>query len=239
MEALEQVKKTVVEKAKGALSEARDALRDARDAIGEIVSRVVAKVRGGAGGGDVLAVLKEDAEVLRAYLDELEAPGRPAAVREGLLAQLSYELEQNAELREKGLYPLLADKAELREAVQDALRAHELMRQHLGGLLGAPAGKEFRAELVVLKENVLRRLADDEAQLFPAVQKLVPAADLRALGERIRKERQAAGAAAEAERADEAEAAAAAGEKAADEAADEAGAADKTAGKDAAGSPAA
>lgn len=206
MEPLEQVKKTVVEKAKEArdaaaevLSDAKDAaqgaLRDARGALGEIIDRVVATVRGRAGGGDVLAILREDAEVLRAYLGELEAQGQSAAVREGLFAQLVYELEQNAALKEKQLFPLLKGAElpdEVGRSLQGAADAHTLMREHIRKLTGeAAGGKEWRADLTVLKENLLHRLAEEEAQLFPAVQAQVPAAELRALGERIRKERQA------------------------------------------------
>ena len=206
MEPLEQVKKTVVEKAKeardaaaGALSDAKDAaqgaLRDARGALGEIIERVVAKVRGRAGGGDLLAILREDAEVLRAYLGELEAQGQSAAVREGLFSQLVYELEQNAALKEERFFPLLKGAElpdEAQRALQGAVDAYALMREHIGKLTGeAAGGKEWRADLTVLKENLLHRLAEEEAQLFPVVQARVPAAELRALGERIREQRQA------------------------------------------------
>lgn len=148
------------------------------------------------GEPDVLDVLKKDHEMVKGLFDQLDAlkeSGRSEKdLREGLFAQLKYELETHAAVEEKLFYPRLRRQDGGRDLVAEAFQEHQVVKDLLRQLDSMTlGGEEWQAKLTVLKENVLHHVKEEEDGLFPIAKEHLDKEQLRQLGLRLEQEKQA------------------------------------------------
>jgi hemerythrin-like domain-containing protein len=185
MDRLHQVKDTVVEMA----TEARDFVKGV---AGRVVERVTGQEQRGA-KGDVLELLKQDHQNVAGYFAQLEATDKSETqLREGLFAQLKYELETHAAVEEKLFYPKLQKIAGDRPLIAEALAEHAVVKQLLGKLALLPmADKEWMMLLKLLKQKVEHHVDEEENKIFPAARAEFSEEQLKEWGRRLEAEKEA------------------------------------------------
>jgi len=191
METFRQVKQTVMDMAKEAREAVVDVAKEAKDKVMAIVDK--AKESPQLSKQDALALLKEDHQIVAGFFDRLQAEAKGAPqLREGLFAQLKYELETHATVEEKLFYPRLEKIKEVHDLVRESYQEHALVKQLLSELANMPMeDPDWNAKLSVLKENVQQHVEEEENELFKLARKELGEAQLEELGVRIEQEKQA------------------------------------------------
>ena len=194
-----QVRDAVVDTAK----ETRDrafGMADEAIASGEKVREMIA------GDLDALQLLKKDHEMVSSMFTQIEALDSQSEDKEGIFAQLKYELSTHALVEEKLFYPALArgrrkgddkeqklDKEELderRDLINEANAEHALVKQLLSELTAMPMNTpEWKAKLTVLRENVEHHVDEEENELFDIAREVLDEEQLMKLGAQLEQEK--------------------------------------------------
>jgi hypothetical protein len=163
--------------------------KEAKEKVREMADMARGTVRGRRDG---LALLKQDHLMIASYFEKIEASDINATqTREGLFAQLKYELETHATVEEKLFYPRLEINREDQNLVREAIEEHALFTQLLAELATMSiTDPEWMPKLVVLKENVSHHVDEEEDELFEIARKNLDEKQLQELGERIEREKQ-------------------------------------------------
>jgi hemerythrin-like domain-containing protein len=184
----------VVESAKKALGKAEEKVREG---IGNVEQKLRSDEnpdqrpaqRGAPGDDDVLRLLMKDHELIESLFDQLEAVSaevKDSELRDGLCAQLQYELESHADAEEKVFYPVMEREVNLRPQIAEARHEHALMRKLLHELEGMKGGGEgWTDKLDELRETVERHVDKEEGEIFPVAREALPEARLRKLGDEL------------------------------------------------------
>jgi hemerythrin superfamily protein len=160
-------------------------------------------------GIDVLELLKKDHELVNGLFEQLEAiRGEDKGdLREGLFAQLKYELGTHAALEEKLFYPEIRqlNQEKGRDLVQEATREHQEVRLLLSEMAAMPmSGPEWDARLIALREAVQQHVQMEEDEIFSLCRDRLDEAQRRDMGRRAEQEKQALARAGKPDEADEA-----------------------------------
>ncbi|HSR64403.1 MAG TPA: hemerythrin domain-containing protein [Xanthomonadaceae bacterium] len=145
---------------------------------------------------DAISLLKDDHRKVKKLLGELaETTNRAEKTRPELLAQIALELEVHTAIEEEIFYPAFkqaAGKSEDDKMVFEALEEHRAARDLvLPDLAKTPvASDQFGGRAKVLKELVEHHADDEEEDMFPRARKLLDAATLAELGERMQARKQ-------------------------------------------------
>ncbi len=196
MEKIDQVKNAVTDAAKDAREMLTDAAKGARDKIVDValdardlVMDVAHKIKGEE-NKDVLSLLKADHLLVSSLFMQIEASDCPPDVRDGLFAQLKYELDTHAQVEETQFYPAVQKRADGRALITHALAEHELVKTLLAELTALPSGsKDFLANLAVLRENVQHHVDMEESEVFSAAREAMDSDQRQALGARIQQQK--------------------------------------------------
>lgn len=202
-----EAKDAVVDKMTEAKDKVAERVMEAKDAVVEKVAEVREKVMGdGEKEGqapNVLELLKADHEMVNGIFDRMMGPADKrdsGDLREGLFAQLKYELDTHAELEEQIVYPVLERIDALRPKIQEGRKEHDLVKQQLTDLDQASAqssadSETWMAQLKVLQESVQHHVKEEENDIFPVARKAFNDAELRRLGGKVEaaKKRSASG----------------------------------------------
>jgi hemerythrin superfamily protein len=115
--------------------------------------------------------------------------GAPARVRKGLASTIFTALEIHAQLEEEIFYPAMSDIEGGDAIVGDSVSEHAEMRRLIDLLRRMePEAIDYDATLMSLMRNVLHHVADEETQLLPQAERLIPD-QLGELGLRMTKRR--------------------------------------------------
>jgi hemerythrin superfamily protein len=113
----------------------------------------------------------------------------PARVRKGLASTIFTALEIHAQLEEEIFYPAMSDIEGGDAIVGDSVSEHAEMRRLIDLLRRMePEAIDYDATLMSLMRNVLHHVADEETQLLPQAERLIPD-QLGELGLRMTKRR--------------------------------------------------
>jgi len=139
---------------------------------------------------DAITLLKEDHKMVKGLLSQLEkTTERGAERRRKLLGQIATEVKVHTTIEEEIFYPAYRDavkKKDDRELYQEALEEHHVVDLVLPELKRAdPAGEIFGAKAKVLKELIEHHAEEEEKEMFPKARKVLGAAELRDLGNRM------------------------------------------------------
>ncbi len=114
--------------------------------------------------------------------------GSPARLKKGLADQVCLAIEIHAQLEEEIFYPalrLVADGEMLRKAAPE----HDEMRAMIARLRNMPVGDPaYDDAFFSLMQHVMHHVADEETQLLPAAERLIPE-QLTELGARMTRRR--------------------------------------------------
>lgn len=136
---------------------------------------------------DALTLLKRDHDMVAGLFDRLESrEAQQQESREGLFAQLMYELDVHASAEEKLFYPRLKRGEEGRDLVAEALEEHRVMKQLLTELSAmAMDDAQWLARLRVLKEAVQQHVREEESKLFAQARDTIDEEERRNLGAQL------------------------------------------------------
>ncbi|HVI58950.1 MAG TPA: hemerythrin domain-containing protein [Luteimonas sp.] len=140
---------------------------------------------------DAIALLKQDHKAVRAKLEELAATtNRAAKTRTELLRKIAAELKAHTTIEEEIFYPAFktaGEKADDDKMYFEALEEHRAAEDLvLPDLLKTEVGSDqFGGRAKVLKELIDHHAKEEEEEMFPRARKLMDAAQLRELGERM------------------------------------------------------
>lgn len=187
MDTFKQVKETMADVAK----EAKDLVMEVADKVVETVEQVTGQQVQQA-PRDALEILKEDHNLVASYFEQIEnASSNSDQTREGLFAQLKYELETHATVEERLFYPAIRNAPQGRELVPEALDQHDQVKKLLAELAAMPIDdKEWMPKLRVLNEKVDAHVSEEETELFAIARSTYSEEELRGLGHRIVREKE-------------------------------------------------
>lgn len=139
---------------------------------------------------DAISMLKADHEKVRGLLGQLEkSTEKGVKTREDLLSRIAEELAIHTTIEEEIFYPSFRDavsKKEDRKLYQEALEEHHVVDLLMPEIEESdPSSEVFSAKAKVLKEIVEHHAEEEEKEMFPRARKVMDAAELRELGERM------------------------------------------------------
>jgi hemerythrin-like domain-containing protein len=138
---------------------------------------------------DAVELIRSDHRTVEKLFSEFEQAGERAyKTKQGLVEQITRELEVHATIEEETFYPAVQAKArkDSKELVDEAVEEHHLVRVTLGELAGLPPEDDaFDAKVQVLIENVRHHLEEEESEMLPQAEKLLGQEELARLGEEM------------------------------------------------------
>ncbi|MER7578904.1 hemerythrin domain-containing protein [Kitasatospora sp. NPDC097691] len=146
---------------------------------------------------DILGEFTADHRAVTELLDAVEAAPAGSTERGDLVTRLTDLLFAHCAAEEEHLFPVVQhDVPDGGALVFSSIHDHLAIGQYLADLQALrPADPAFDTLLRGLADTLRRHLSGEENQLFPAARKALPAASRAALGDRLRAEREALGAA--------------------------------------------
>jgi hemerythrin-like domain-containing protein len=138
---------------------------------------------------DAVALIRSDHRTVEKLFKEFEQAGdRAYKTKQGLVEQITEELEVHATIEEETFYPAVQAKARKdgKELIDEAVEEHHLVRVTLGELAGlSPEDDAFDAKVQVLIENVRHHVEEEESEMLPQAEKLLGQEELARLGEEM------------------------------------------------------
>lgn len=141
---------------------------------------------------DALSLLKSDHRKVESLFKKIESTRRDPKRRLEIIRQVVRELSVHAAVEEEAFYPAIKERhPRLRELVLRSLEEHRVAKWLLYELDKAKADDErLLPKAEVLMENIRKHVDEEENDLFPAVQRVLPEEELAQLGltlERLKK----------------------------------------------------
>jgi hemerythrin superfamily protein len=138
---------------------------------------------------DAVQLIRSDHRTVEKLFKEFEQAGdRAYKTKQGLVEQITQELEVHATIEEETFYPAVQAKARKdgKELIDEAVEEHHLVRVTLGELAGlSPEDDAFDAKVQVLIENVRHHVEEEESEMLPQAEKLLGKEELARLGEEM------------------------------------------------------
>ena len=170
-DALSETAQDVKERAMQVRDAVMDTAKETRDKASNLAEQAMAqgeKVREVVAGDlDALQLLKKDHEMVSSIFDQIEAlNGEAEDVREGLFAQLKYELSVHALVEEKLFYPLLTRARKAKPGIVDQIQqgmqvvGHERQGGQKAGQQGAQGAQLDKEELEERQDLVNEAFAE-------------------------------------------------------------------------------
>jgi hemerythrin superfamily protein len=132
---------------------------------------------------DAIQLLKNDHKKVEKIFSDLE---NKTDDRRALFPELDRELTVHAEIEEKIFYPAAKQAEPTRDLVLESLEEHKQIKMVLADLEQTDMRTaEWGADLKVLKEDVMHHVGEEEDDLFPKIQKILPKQQLEELGTRM------------------------------------------------------
>jgi hemerythrin superfamily protein len=132
---------------------------------------------------DAIQLLKNDHKRVEKIFSDLE---NKTDDRRALFPELDRELTVHAEIEEKIFYPAAKQAEPTRDLVLESLEEHKQIKMVLADLEQTDMRTaEWGADLKVLKEDVMHHVGEEEDDLFPKIQKILPKQQLEELGTRM------------------------------------------------------
>ncbi len=137
---------------------------------------------------DALELLKTDHDRMKELLTRgEETTERAEKARTELFATIKRELTIHEQIEEEIFYPALRDHPKARDIVLEGYEEHHVVDTLMGEMSGlAVTDETWQAKMAVMKENIEHHIEEDEGEMFEKAQQILDAAELEALGDRMR-----------------------------------------------------
>lgn len=133
---------------------------------------------------NIINLLKADHKKVKEIFSEIEETSSKAEKkRTKLFETLHQELAIHEKIEETIFYPRLKKEKEAKDIVLESYEEHhvmDLLLQELAEL--EPGAESWLPKLIVLKEVVEHHVKEEEKELFPQTQKLLPKEELETMG---------------------------------------------------------
>ena len=136
---------------------------------------------------DVIKLLKEDHQKVKAMLKELEGTTeRAAKKRAELFAEVERELKLHELVEEEIVYPAFREKSKLKDIVLEGIEEHHVVDLIMDEIANEPVTDEsWAAKVKVMQENVEHHVEEEEEKMFPQARKLFEEDELESLGAQV------------------------------------------------------
>jgi hemerythrin-like domain-containing protein len=142
---------------------------------------------------DAIALLKQDHEMVKDMLSQLEKIAAGEATdeqrSEQLLREIEAELRVHSQVEEEIFYPAFKEATADTDDVKlyyEALEEHHVVDLVLPEIPESPAGTpDFAAKVKVLKDLVTHHVKEEEGQLFPKAKRALGKDELERLADQI------------------------------------------------------
>lgn len=133
--------------------------------------------------------IKRDHRSLESLFKEYEDIAQEAyETKEKMVRKISRLAKLHMNMEERILYPHLAAtfQGDDGKMVQEGIAEHDVAKRILEELsVTHPEDPQFDARVKVLHENTLHHIMEEEQELLPRVEKLLPEKDIASLGEEM------------------------------------------------------
>jgi hemerythrin superfamily protein len=141
---------------------------------------------------DVLAVLKQDHDNVKALFEQAFAKEAGDAAIADIVRQIVSELKLHTEAEETIFYPALKAKAidgdaeDAKEEVLEAYVEHGSVKELIAQIEElTPADESYKAVLTVMSELVQHHVEEEESEMFKRARKLLAKDELSSIGEQV------------------------------------------------------
>jgi hypothetical protein len=146
-------------------------------------------------GEDAISMLKKDHAGVKRLIGQLERTGAEAIdERRKLFSEIQKEIKTHTRLEEEIFYPAFKEAARSADAhmYSEAVEEHHVVDMVLSEIKGTnPRSPEFGAKVKVLKDLIVHHAEEEEeAVMFVKARRILGAAKLRELGERMEARKQ-------------------------------------------------
>ena len=137
---------------------------------------------------DAIKLLKKDHKEVNALFAKFEALTERAHKSKRMIAdKICMELTAHAMIEEKIFYPAVKRASEgVKDDVLEAFEEHAIVKRLVAEIKAMSEEDErFDAKVTVLMELVRHHVEEEADELFPKVKKLIDAAELESMGEKM------------------------------------------------------
>jgi hemerythrin-like domain-containing protein len=140
---------------------------------------------------NILHLLKSDHDQVKKLLEHLkDTTTRAINTRKGLLEELKDKLVIHEKIEETLFYPPLKKHEKTRDLALEAYEEHHLIDKILSELEKCdPSEDQWAAKFEVLRENLEHHIEEEENELFPKVEKVLPRDDLEDMGKEMQEKK--------------------------------------------------
>ena len=145
---------------------------------------------------DATELLKKDHQEVTKLFQRFHS-GPAGRARRSLIDRICQELTVHMQIEEEIFYPAVRNTgdAELSPRVDESLREHQRIKEHVQALRARSSGeeKDGRLESVVatLQQDVEQHLTEEEGEMFPRVEEVMDERRLSEIARRLRERKQA------------------------------------------------
>lgn len=132
-------------------------------------------------------LLKADHRKVKQLFEQLvDTTERAVKKREQLFPKLKMELDVHARIEEDIFYPATLAREETHKITNEAYAEHDQVKKLLAEIEALPVdSEEWTAKMTVLMEDVEHHVGEEEEEIFPKAEKLLPADELETLGDQM------------------------------------------------------
>lgn len=135
--------------------------------------------------GDVFDLLKQDHQRIMNLFSQIIEQEEQS--REDLFAQIRQGLDLHMKGEESYLYPVLQQEDEANEMTLEAFEEHHISKTVIQELSDMSSSDEhWMPKIKVLKELISHHVEEEENELFPVAQDLLPREQIQEIGKNIR-----------------------------------------------------
>lgn len=134
---------------------------------------------------NVFEVLKHDHEMARDLFAQIERSGEKDR-REELFQKLKQELIAHAHAEERIFYPVLKEKQQTHDQIEEGISEHHHVEQLLSSLENMDCGSdEWLQQVRQLKQEVEHHVHEEEEEIFPKAQQLLKVTQVIEMADKV------------------------------------------------------
>lgn len=141
---------------------------------------------------DAFALMKKDHRKVEEIFEDLLGPdGKSNKKRKELFKELKNELLSHAHMEEHVFYPVMKAESKTHDLTMEFYEEHHQVKELLEELEKLSKDDEkWMAKLTVLQENVQHHVNEEENDLFPKAEKILPKERSEELGKEMQESKQ-------------------------------------------------
>jgi hemerythrin superfamily protein len=137
---------------------------------------------------NAIELLKSDHDTVERLFQKVKATEE--SEHKELFQKIKAELDVHTHIEEKIFYPRLKQEEELKDITLEGVEEHHQAKMFLRELASLSDDSEkFEPKLKVLMEDITHHVQEEEGEMFPKVEKVIPSVELEELGKAMAEEK--------------------------------------------------